>query len=166
MANDKYSKPDQEMLDKLSSMSPKELGDLYDNADRLSALWLKDAIILERELRLSEGHLNVQNFIKYLGQEAKNRNICRYGDLTDLLGVEWNQARRKIFRILGEVLDEVHSAGQPLLCVIVVDSQTGSCGAGFFKKARELGYEFDDEAAFEREQRQKVFDYWAANLRA
>jgi hypothetical protein len=41
-------------------------------------------------------------------------------------------------RLLGEISDDEHDAGRPLLSAIAVDKNSGLAGRGFFKLVRDM----------------------------
>jgi hypothetical protein len=51
------------------------------------------------------------------------------------------------------------SVSRPLLTVIVT-SQKGVCGDGFFQMARRNGHKFSDQVEFQQQEQKRVFDYW------
>ena len=58
--------------------------------------------------------------------------------------------------ILGEVMTEDHAKGGPLSCAVIVGSQTGMPGKGFFDMARSLGYQVPNDQAFWKAQAQAL----------
>jgi hypothetical protein len=64
-------------------------------------------------------------------------------------------------QILRQIAREEAEAKRPMLAVLVVNKQTGICGAGFFKHAANLGYDVADPERFWQAEFERVYDYWA-----
>jgi hypothetical protein len=58
--------------------------------------------------------------------------------------------------ILGEIMEEDHKNGGPLTCSVLVGSQSGMPGKGFFEMAKKLGYQVPDDQAFWKAQTQAL----------
>lgn len=63
--------------------------------------------------------------------------------------------------LLGELQDEDHAAGRPLLSALVVTKEDGQPSAGFWRKADSLGYTVGDRDAFWIEQLARLRDFYA-----
>ena len=64
-------------------------------------------------------------------------------------------------QILRQVAREEAEAQRPMLAVLVINKQTGICGAGFFKHAANLGYDVANPETFWQAEFERVHDYWA-----
>ena len=65
-------------------------------------------------------------------------------------------------RLLRELCREEIAQERPILGVVVVNKQSGICGAGFFKFCAGLGYDVSDAKRFWQTQFARVCDYWCA----
>ena len=100
---------------------------------------------------------------------AAAQSTAPYSDLADLLGLDMSSPDDRLR--IGEMLDEInhseHEAGRPMISSVVVHSQEGLPGAGFFVCARELGAlttrNRQDELAFFVEELRRVHDYWGGS---
>ena len=96
-----------------------------------------------------------------IGLAKRRKTIC-YSDLAEQIQTAYIHYRAPAFmRILGEVVTEDMAAGQPNLAVLVVQKQTGRCGAGYFKQAAAEGHDVSDPEAFWQAEFKRVCDYWA-----
>jgi hypothetical protein len=72
---------------------------------------------------------------------AARESIVEYSQVAPLVGLDMGRADDRIR--MAEILDEIstfeHEHGHPLLSVLVVQSETGRPGKGFYKLARRLG---------------------------
>jgi hypothetical protein len=99
---------------------------------------------------------------------AAIHSTVNYSDLADFLGLDMSSPDDRLR--IGEMLDEInhseHEAGRPISAV-VVHSQEGLPGAGFFVCARELGAlttrNRQDELAFFVEELRRVHAYWGGS---
>lgn len=155
-----YQTINQVAIDSLRTDTRGQLDRKLDNARKKDANWLVEAIEAEQERRLSDENLNPPTIRSHLITKAKAGKICTYGDMADMLGVEWMNIRFKLPRLLGEVLDLMHDEDLPLLTALVADANSKNCGEGFFKKAKQLGHEFENDLVFQKEERRRVFDHW------
>ena len=96
-----------------------------------------------------------------IGLARKRQTIC-YSDLAAQIQTSYIHYRAPAFmRILGEVVTEDIEDGHPNLAVLVVQKQSGRCGAGYFKQAAIEGYDVSDPEAFWQAEFKRVCDYWA-----
>ena len=62
------------------------------------------------------------------------------GELYELMGLKpGNNAAKQAGHILGEISEDTHQAGKPMLSAIVVNKAKGYPGPGFFVLAKALG---------------------------
>ncbi len=95
-----------------------------------------------------------------IGLARKRQTIC-YSDLAAQIQTSYIHYRSPAFmRILGEVVTEDIEDGHPNLAVLVVQKQSGRCGAGYFKHAAAEGYDVSDPEAFWQAEFKSVCDYW------
>jgi hypothetical protein len=90
---------------------------------------------------------------KYLGRPEYNRTCERlitvanaggppisYEEVFEIMGLTpGNYAAKEAGHLLGEISEQMHSEGKPMLSAIVVNRQEGMPGSGFFKLAVQLG---------------------------
>jgi hypothetical protein len=85
-----------------------------------------------------------------------------YSELSAQLTTVYLHHRAPAFgQLLRQIALEEAEARRPMLAVLVVNKQTGICGAGFFKHAAQLGYDVADPKAFWQTEFDRVHDYWA-----
>lgn len=97
---------------------------------------------------------------------AAAQSTVPYSDLGKIMGFDMSRPDDRLR--IGEMLDEInnseHKAGRPMISSVVVHSQEGLPGAGFFVCARELGVlttkNRQDELAFFVGELRRVHDYW------
>lgn len=122
--------------------------------------------------RLSEdqwqrGKTAMRSFIE---AKAAARQMTHYSELESVVRAEegvtvpaWSP---EMNWMLGEIADDCHDEGLPLLTAIVTH-RSGDLepGSGFYEKARALGYRFDASEAylFWAGQTQECFKYWGPN---
>jgi hypothetical protein len=98
---------------------------------------------------------------------AAAQSTVPYADLAGSLGLDMSSPDDRLR--IGEMLDEINrseqGAGRPMISAVVVHSQEGLPGAGFFVCARELGVltarNRQDELAFFVDELRRVHAYWA-----
>ena len=156
-----YSKPNPELIRKMQSSTDDELFRYLENAKRKlpDTRWFVDAIVEEQVKRGGLRNLNAESVRKVILEHAKRGQTCTYKTVADGLAVSWEQAHWRLPSVLGEVSEMEHDRGHPFLTAIVV-SQKGDCGGGFFEMARKAGASFTDDAKFQDEEQQRVFEFW------
>ncbi|WP_434618142.1 hypothetical protein [Azospirillum sp. B2RO_4] len=98
---------------------------------------------------------------------AKKKGRDTYTNVSVNLGwdMRLSRDRNKISKVLYEISWEEHQNGRPLLSVVVVRGRNGvptsNPGKGFYVMARGMGFEFQDDEQFFREELKRVHDYWA-----
>jgi hypothetical protein len=71
---------------------------------------------------------------------------------------------RRIGSILGELSEDEHRAGRPLISAVVVASETAVPGGGFFELARRLGLlKAEEKDSFYIQELRRVYDYWSGS---
>lgn len=99
-------------------------------------------------------------------EAAKSRHLLHYVEVADLIGVPraGHHMARQVGQVLGEISEDEHNAGHPMLSAIAV-SEADFPGDGFFKLARRLGrlseYDSQAERAFLQSEQQSVYDLWS-----
>lgn len=95
---------------------------------------------------------------------ATARTVLHYKEVATLIGVPpaGHHMARQVGQVLGEISEDEHGWGRPMLSVVAV-SEAGVPGEGFFKLARRLGKLGDsgaDEQAFLEAELERVYDAW------
>ena len=97
-------------------------------------------------------------------QVAQHRGTITYQDIAVIAGLptQGSYMGSELGKILGTISQDEHDAGRPMLSAVVVHKD-GTMGDGFFTFARELGLigPEDDEEAFLKAEREKVYQTWA-----
>jgi hypothetical protein len=95
---------------------------------------------------------------------ARSRDLLYYADVARILRVHptGHHMARQVGQVLGEVSEEEHQAGRPMLSAVAVNA-AGFPGDGFYVLARRLGKLTDhtSEDAFLRSEREAVYGAWA-----
>ena len=99
--------------------------------------------ILGREVARATKRTELRGILKLCRLHGQS---IHYVDIAKALGMF--SGGTELATILGELMKEAHDAGEPPLSALVVRTDTGMPGDGFFTYARQLGYEFTDERAF------------------
>ena len=83
----------------------------------------------------------IQRATRGIKRAAARNEFRNYKDVANLVGLptRGNYMAWKIGGILGEISEEMHSQGFPMLSAIVVRRDTGMPGEGFFTLAIRLG---------------------------
>jgi hypothetical protein len=91
---------------------------------------------------------------------AWNRSMTSYGEIANNVTVRILDPHSTVMNyLLGEIFEQEHNAGSPLLTSIVTHKHGDKePGPGFYDMARSLGYEFDDPLIFWATKVQEVFD--------
>lgn len=123
----------------------------------------------ELERRQGKG-LDFEKTLVVVRQAVKAHRYLSYKELADVSGANWNQVHYAIGAHLWRLVEYSQLKFGILLSAIVVNKshvQTGMMEAttlkGFIAAARDLGYPVGDEAAFLKEQQERVFN-WAAQI--
>ena len=120
-------------------------------------------------LRKRAGHLHIKRGIEVLTEVAKNGETTNYKIFFESCvggDVKWNHTKMSVIaKFLGKVLQYCALHDLPLLSALVVNIQTGECGAGFFKELLALGRatSLDDPNETAQTERERCWR-WASNL--
>ena len=99
---------------------------------------------------------------------AQHRGIVYYTEIARILGIEQlgQHMGREVGQVLGEISEDEHRLGRPMLSAVAVSSK-GSPSEGFFNLAERLGKysgsSKTDEKLFWESERDRVYDAWAAH---
>ncbi|MBW1981783.1 MAG: hypothetical protein JRJ12_11240 [Deltaproteobacteria bacterium] len=98
-------------------------------------------------------------------EAARKKEGVWYEELRQMMALEPGaDSAREIGRLLGEINEEEHSNGRPLLSAVAVDPTTRMPGEGFFRYARQVnkfaGETEEDKRQFWRDEIQKVYEVW------
>lgn len=92
---------------------------------------------------------------------ARTRQTISYSRLAMLLQSATLHHRAPVFHhLLREICREEIQLGRPVLGVLVVNKQTGICGAGFFKFCASIGHDVSDAEQFWQSEFNRVCNYW------
>lgn len=98
---------------------------------------------LGRELARATKRTELRGILKLCRVRGE---LINYVDIAKALGMF--SGGTELATILGELMKEAYDAGEPPLSALVVRTDTGMPGDGFFSYARQLGYEFTGERRF------------------
>ncbi len=96
---------------------------------------------------------------------AQKRDEMPYKEVADILGINTpgHHMAREVGQVLGEISEDEHRAGRPMLSAIAVGVNSIP-GEGFFTLARQLGKLTatggNNEIQFWRDEKQHVYDTW------
>jgi hypothetical protein len=102
---------------------------------------------------------------------ARYRGIVTYQEIASIMGLplQGNHMGREIGLILGEISEDEHQNGRPMLSAIVVSS-IGKPSGGFFNLAKILGKLQDDsdegQRRFWEREKAAVYQTWRKELKA
>lgn len=102
---------------------------------------------------------------KKLISAGEYRGYITYNQVAKILGISspGNHMAREVGQILGEISEDEHNVGRPMLSALAV-GVNGLPGTGFFNLARRLGKLSSttpaDELEFWREERNKIYESW------
>jgi len=103
---------------------------------------------------------------KELINAAEYQGVISYQEVAKIMGLPLigNYMSKEIGQILGEISQNEHDQGRPMLSAIAV-SKGGLTGDGFFNLAKVLGYSFEDteigKKSFLEDMSQKVYKVWS-----
>lgn len=98
-------------------------------------------------------------------QAAQQSQTIYYDEIRIMMGLKpGNNAAKEVGWILGEISEEEHSLGRPMLSVVVVNQQNNMSSEGFYVLAHDLG-KFtgttdQDKANFWNSELQAVYAIW------
>jgi hypothetical protein len=98
---------------------------------------------------------------------ARYRGTITYQEIAVIMGlpITGNHMSRQTGHILGEISEDEHLAGRPLLSAIAVTVR-GEASSGFFGLARDLGLldSGEDEHKFWKRQCAEIYELWRRPL--
>ena len=100
---------------------------------------------------------------------AQHRGVIGYGEIARIMGLppSGSHMAKESGQLLGEIAEDEHINGRPMLSAIVVDKK-GKAGSGFFSLARRLGKlqssAPEDEAAFWEREKAAAYAAWQPDL--
>ena len=103
-------------------------------------------------------------------QAAQFRGYVAYKEIAQMMGLplSGNYMGKELGHILGEISQEEHLRGRPMLSALAVGSN-GFPGEGFFVLAESLGYQYENttkgKRAFWEEEKNKVYITWQRELK-
>ena len=98
---------------------------------------------------------------------ARVSRIVTYGEIAPRYGLDMalSQDRNTISRLLDEISESEFDESRPLLSAVVVHSNDGFPGGGFYQMAERLGlFDGTDRVAFFVEELRRVHLYWRNNI--
>ncbi|MFA9613307.1 MAG: hypothetical protein ACERK9_05115 [Deltaproteobacteria bacterium] len=96
---------------------------------------------------------------------ARKKESVSYEEIGQIMDLEAHGGMAKeIGQLLGEINEDEHNNGRPMLSAVAVEPTTRMPGEGFFQFAKELG-RFDgetdeDKREFWRDEIQRVYEIW------
>ena len=125
---------------------------------------------LEESGRRKGSGLDFNKTFRVVIDAAREGRFLSYGQLAQESGLDWAKTRYAMNGHLGDLLEFSHRKGWPLLSAIVVNQKNIESGEmepstlkGFVTAALDLGYVFNDDRAFMKQQQKAVFD-WARSF--
>jgi hypothetical protein len=100
---------------------------------------------------------------KHLCTAANNKELLSYSPIWKLMGLKpGNNAAKEAGHMLGEISEDTHRSGKPLLSAIVINKQKKEPGLGFYILAEQLGTLLENKTDAEKKsyweiERDKVF---------
>lgn len=102
---------------------------------------------------------------------ARQKKTISYSALFGKYGLDMGDIshRNEAGNFLGEIGEEEHNAGRPMLTAVVVGEQSNMPGEGFFGLAADLGFSITkagsemDKLSFFSKQLKEVHQYWSQN---
>jgi hypothetical protein len=97
---------------------------------------------------------------------AHSRNLCTYTGIAHLTGLtpKGSAMGKQVGHLVGEISEEEHDAGRPMLSALVVEKDTGMPSSGFYNLARDSGLLSGTtktaKKAFLSKEQTKLFDCW------
>ena len=96
---------------------------------------------------------------------ARKKESVPYEEIGQIMGLEAQVGMAKeIGRLLGEINEDEHNNGRPMLSAVAVELTTRMPGEGFFQFAKELskfdGETDEDKREFWRDEIQRVYEMW------
>ena len=103
-------------------------------------------------------------YCKLLNAARKKEGVS-YKEIGQIMGLEAHvDMAKEIGRLLGEINEDEHNNGRPMLSAVAVEPSTRMPGEGFFHFAKELnkfqGETDEDKREFWRDEIQRVYEIW------
>ena len=101
-------------------------------------------------------------------QTARYRGVVYYKRIAHLIGIDdpGHHMAREVGQVRGEISEDEHHAGRPMLSAVAVGSEDYP-GEGFFALGRDLGLlDSEDESEKQRfweQQRDRAYDTWCVD---
>jgi hypothetical protein len=97
---------------------------------------------------------------------ARRKTTIAYGELArSIRAISFEPRAQEYFALLGQIAEEEHHAGRPLLSVVVVHKDGDQMpGPGFFELAQALGRPAKDRLALWMSELNAVYGCWAKGL--
>ena len=117
-----------------------------------------------------KGQIIFQKVYWELIQAAQYRGYVTYQEIAQIMNLPLTGSYMgsQVGQIIGEISEEEHKRGRPMLSAIVVGI-SGSPGEGFFALAKILGYQFEESSSGKRkfweDERQKVYSTFQRELK-
>ncbi len=93
---------------------------------------------------------------------ARIEKTVAYSELAAQLSTVYVHHRAPGFHaILREICRDEIAENRPVIGVLVVNKQTGICGAGYFKFMAEMGADVSDPEVYWQSEFERVCDYWS-----
>ncbi|WP_146747729.1 hypothetical protein [Paramagnetospirillum kuznetsovii] len=145
-------------LEKLSDMEEDRLKVQLENAKKQlpQSQWLVEAVA---DVLIAKSRMEPKIIRDILIECARGGETITYKKLGEKFG-KWPNVRFVLQRRLDPVCQLEQDASRPMLSSIIVDEATGMCGKGFTQLAKDYGHVFQDADQFQKDERQRVFDYW------
>jgi hypothetical protein len=88
-----------------------------------------------------------QAIYERLIEVAKEQSYTTYSEIAPLAGLDMSipEHREEIGELLIEIVHHEHRLGKPMLSVVVVHQHDNMPGPGFFRLAKELGLQKDED---------------------
>ena len=101
----------------------------------------------------------------FLIELAASRLVATYTLVTKQIEtIKFTAQDYKYHSMLGQISISEHEAGKGMLSGLVVTARDRKPGGGFFRLARILGFEFDDDKAFWKSETAKVTAYYSRHF--
>jgi hypothetical protein len=93
---------------------------------------------------------------------ARRRSTIAYGELArSIRAIRFDPRAQPFFALLGQIAENEHRAGRPLLSVVVVHKDGDQMpGPGFFELAAALGRASKDRLALWMNELNAVYEFW------
>lgn len=99
-------------------------------------------------------------------QAARNGTTITYGDIADIMGLppRGHYMAKEVGQVSGEISEDEHIQGRPMLSAVAISTERRRPGPGFFGLARDMrilhGSSEQDERRFWAAEKAAVYDTW------